>query len=152
MIKVERHGPGDDTRAFPPFKQGESAYFATLNAGKQSLALDLKAAEDRALFDRLLARADVLHTPTVGMTAPPFEAIAARSPADVFPILARTARNTRPFSTLGMPAMSVPAGFCRAGLPIGFQLVGRPFAEGLLLRVADAYQRATDWHLRAPQQ
>lgn len=60
VIKVERPGTGDDTRAFPPFKDGESAYFATLNAGKQSIALDLKVAGDRAVFDRLLARADVL--------------------------------------------------------------------------------------------
>ncbi|MGL4234471.1 CaiB/BaiF CoA transferase family protein [Tabrizicola sp.] len=60
VIKVERPGLGDDTRAFPPFKAGESAYFATLNAGKQSIALDLKAPADRAIFDRLLARADVL--------------------------------------------------------------------------------------------
>jgi CoA:oxalate CoA-transferase len=60
VIKVERPGLGDDTRAFPPFVQGESAYFAVLNAGKQSIALDLKSAEDRVIFDRLLARADVL--------------------------------------------------------------------------------------------
>lgn len=60
VIKVERPGTGDDTRAFPPFVQGESAYFATLNAGKQSIALDLKAEADRAIFDRLVARADVL--------------------------------------------------------------------------------------------
>lgn len=60
VIKVERPGVGDDTRAFPPFVAGESAYFATLNAGKQSIALDLKAAGDRAIFERLLARADVL--------------------------------------------------------------------------------------------
>ncbi len=60
VIKVERPGTGDDTRAFPPFLQGESAYFATLNAGKQSIALDLKAESDRAIFDRLVARADVL--------------------------------------------------------------------------------------------
>lgn len=60
VIKVERPGTGDDTRAFPPFVQGESAYFATLNAGKKSIALDLKAAEDRTIFDRLLNRADVL--------------------------------------------------------------------------------------------
>lgn len=60
VIKVERPGTGDDTRAFPPFVQGESAYFAALNAGKQSIALDLKSAPDRALFDRLLARADIL--------------------------------------------------------------------------------------------
>lgn len=60
VIKVERPGTGDDTRAFPPFRDGESAYFATLNAGKQSIALDLKAEADRAILDQLLARADVL--------------------------------------------------------------------------------------------
>ncbi|MBA3910877.1 MAG: carnitine dehydratase [Rhodobacter sp.] len=60
VIKVERPGLGDDTRAYPPFVDGESAYFATLNAGKQSIALDLKADGDRAIFDRLLDRADVL--------------------------------------------------------------------------------------------
>lgn len=60
VIKVERPGTGDDTRAFPPFVQGESAYFAGLNHGKWSIALDLKEAADRTVFDRLLARADVL--------------------------------------------------------------------------------------------
>lgn len=60
VVKVERPGSGDDTRAFPPFVDGESAYFATLNAGKQSIALDLKTRDDRAIFARLLARADVL--------------------------------------------------------------------------------------------
>lgn len=60
VIKVERPVTGDDTRAFPPFVQGESAYFAALNAGKQSIALDLKSPADRAVFEALLARADVL--------------------------------------------------------------------------------------------
>ncbi len=60
IIKVERPGTGDDTRAFPPFTQGNSAYFAALNAGKQSIALDLKSPTDRGILDRLLARADVI--------------------------------------------------------------------------------------------
>jgi len=60
VIKIERPVLGDDTREFPPFKQGESAYFAALNAGKQSIALDLKAPADRAIFERLLDRADVV--------------------------------------------------------------------------------------------
>lgn len=60
VIKVERPGTGDDTRAFPPFKEGESAYFATINHGKESIALDLKAPEDRAIFEQLLTRADVV--------------------------------------------------------------------------------------------
>ena len=60
IIKVERPGTGDDTRAFPPFVNGTSAYFAALNAGKQSIALDLKSPTDRGILDRLLARADVI--------------------------------------------------------------------------------------------
>lgn len=60
VIKVERPGTGDDTRAFPPFVAGQSGYFAALNAGKASITLDLKADTDRALMDRLLPRVDVI--------------------------------------------------------------------------------------------
>jgi aspartyl-tRNA(Asn)/glutamyl-tRNA(Gln) amidotransferase subunit A len=57
---------------------------------------------------------------------------------------------TRPFNTLGVPALSVPCGFDRNGAPIGLQLVGRPFGEALLYRIGHAYQGATDFHQRAP--
>jgi aspartyl-tRNA(Asn)/glutamyl-tRNA(Gln) amidotransferase subunit A len=57
---------------------------------------------------------------------------------------------TAPFNYLGVPALSVPAGFTANGLPASFQLVARPFAEALLLRVAAAYQARTDWHERLP--
>lgn len=60
VIKVERPGTGEDSRTFGPHIKGESAYFLSLNHGKESIALDLKLADDRALFERLLARADVL--------------------------------------------------------------------------------------------
>ena len=60
VIKVERPRRGDDTRDFPPFVDGFSAYFAGLNHGKQSIALDLTAPADRAIFEALVARADVL--------------------------------------------------------------------------------------------
>ncbi|MCG7626459.1 CoA transferase [Epibacterium sp. MM17-32] len=60
VIKVERPGTGDDTRAFPPFKDGESAYFATINHGKESIALNLKNIDDRSVFEALLARSDVV--------------------------------------------------------------------------------------------
>lgn len=60
VLKIEQPGHGDDTRAFPPFLNGESVYFASINRGKRSLALDLKNADDRAVFERLLDRADVL--------------------------------------------------------------------------------------------
>jgi len=57
---------------------------------------------------------------------------------------------TLPASLAGLPGMSVPAGFGAAGMPVGLQLVGNYFAEGALLHAANAFQRATDWHLRTP--
>jgi CoA:oxalate CoA-transferase len=60
VIKVERPVQGDDTRAFPPFLNGESVYFASINRGKRSIAFDLKHKADRAVFERLLAKTDVL--------------------------------------------------------------------------------------------
>ncbi len=60
VIKVERPDGGDDARAYGPFIKGQSAYFASINRGKQSIALDLKAAADRTIFEALLERADVL--------------------------------------------------------------------------------------------
>src|SRR5262245_30153245 len=60
VIKVEAPGTGDDARRIGPFVAGVSAYFLSLNRGKESLALDLKRDEDRRLFEKLLARADVL--------------------------------------------------------------------------------------------
>ena len=60
VIKVEPPGVGDDTRAFPPFKDGKSAYFAAINHGKSSIALNLKDDADRAIFDKLLDRADAV--------------------------------------------------------------------------------------------
>ncbi len=57
---------------------------------------------------------------------------------------------TRPFNTLGVPALSVPCGFDTNGAPIGLQLVGRPFDEAMLYRIGHAYQGATEHHLRVP--
>jgi aspartyl-tRNA(Asn)/glutamyl-tRNA(Gln) amidotransferase subunit A len=51
---------------------------------------------------------------------------------------------------VGLPALSVPMGFSAGGLPLGLQIAGPAFSEALLLRVGDAYQRRTDWHLRRP--
>jgi CoA:oxalate CoA-transferase len=60
IVKVEPPKVGDDARAFGPFLKGKSAYFMSLNRGKESIALDLKNAEDKAIFHDLLASADVL--------------------------------------------------------------------------------------------
>ncbi|WP_028603607.1 CaiB/BaiF CoA transferase family protein [Ottowia thiooxydans] len=61
VIKVEQPGSGDEARHFLPMApDGKSAYFAAVNRGKESIALDLKSQDDRVIFERLLARADVL--------------------------------------------------------------------------------------------
>ncbi len=60
VIKVEPPGKGDDAREYGPFLEGRSAYFMSINRGKQSIALDLKAAADKRIFEKLLERADVL--------------------------------------------------------------------------------------------
>ena len=65
-------------------------------------------------------------------------------------LMRRIARLTRPVGYLGLPALAVPCGFDEAGLPLGFQLVGRPFSEARLFTLGHAYQRETDWHERVP--
>src|ERR671925_1797404 len=60
VIKIEAPETGDDSRHYGPFVNGKSAYFMAMNRGKESLALDLKASADRAIFEQLLERADVL--------------------------------------------------------------------------------------------
>jgi CoA:oxalate CoA-transferase len=60
VIKVEPPGGGDDARQYGPFTNGKSTYFVSVNRGKESIALDLKAPADKAIFEALLARADVL--------------------------------------------------------------------------------------------
>jgi CoA:oxalate CoA-transferase len=60
VIKVEPPKTGDDARAYGPFVEGHSAYFASINRGKESIALDLKADADKRIFEKLLEKADVL--------------------------------------------------------------------------------------------
>jgi CoA:oxalate CoA-transferase len=60
VIKVEPPKGGDDARAYGPFIEGRSMYFASVNRGKESIALDLKLDSDRAIFEKLLGKADVI--------------------------------------------------------------------------------------------
>ena len=57
---------------------------------------------------------------------------------------------TLPINIAGLPAISIPAGFAD-GLPIGMQIIGKPFSEETLLKIAYAYQQATEWHKRRPE-
>lgn len=55
------------------------------------------------------------------------------------------------WNLVGYPALAVPCGFSRSGLPIGMQIIGRAFDEPTVFRAARAYERATDWHTRHPE-
>jgi len=96
-------------------------------------------------FQACFQRCDVIAGPVAPTVAWPLGAQSddpvANYLADIF---------TLPASLAGLPGMSIPAGFGAAGMPVGLQLVGNYFAEGPLLHAAHAFQRATDWHLRAP--
>jgi aspartyl-tRNA(Asn)/glutamyl-tRNA(Gln) amidotransferase subunit A len=102
----------------------------------------------RAFFRRevakLLATYDVLITPTWPSPAPRSDSM---SPEDQL----RRPSFTGPWNLAGLPAVAVPCGFSSTGLPLSMQIIGRPFAEATALKVADAYQRMTDWHLKVPK-
>ncbi|MGH2603462.1 MAG: amidase family protein, partial [Dehalococcoidia bacterium] len=65
-------------------------------------------------------------------------------------VLANLTRFTTPINLVGLPSLALPCGFDGQGLPIGMQVIGRPFDESLLFRTGHAYQRVTDWHKRRP--
>jgi aspartyl-tRNA(Asn)/glutamyl-tRNA(Gln) amidotransferase subunit A len=105
----------------------------------------------RAFAGEVFGQVDVLATPTIRSALPTLAEtdIDNGPPGTELRFMALSA-NTRPFNYLGLPAISIPCGFDANGLPIGLQLAGRPFAEARLLRLADAYQRDTDWHALRP--
>jgi aspartyl-tRNA(Asn)/glutamyl-tRNA(Gln) amidotransferase subunit A len=96
-------------------------------------------------FARAFERCDVILGPTAPSTA--FE-IGAKADDPVQMYLGDIF--TIPAPLAGLPALSIPCGFDGAGLPVGLQLMGRHFSEGLLLGAAHRYQQATDWHWRVP--
>jgi amidase len=59
-------------------------------------------------------------------------------------------RFTAPWNLAGSPTITVPCGVASEGVPLALQLVARPFEEELLLRAGQAYESATEWHLRHP--
>jgi aspartyl-tRNA(Asn)/glutamyl-tRNA(Gln) amidotransferase subunit A len=97
------------------------------------------------------AGVDAVIAPVSPIPAPTIvESDVGNSPeADV--VLPRITRFTRPVNYLGVPALSIPCGFTRSGLPVGLQLIGRSFDEATLLRIGAAFQRATDFHARVPK-
>lgn len=115
-------------------------------------ALRLRAEAVKTFASKVLAKADVFHAPVVAFQTPTIAESDVGGGGAMAAALARATRLTRPGNYLGVPALSVPAGFTKRGMPVGMQLLGRPFDEALLFSVGHAYQKATEWHLRLPPQ
>jgi aspartyl-tRNA(Asn)/glutamyl-tRNA(Gln) amidotransferase subunit A len=96
-------------------------------------------------FDQVFERVDAVACPVAPTTAFPIGAHGddplAMYLEDVF---------TLPANLAGVPGLSFPIGFDAQGLPVGMQLMGKPFREDMLLQMAHTYQQATDWHKRKP--
>ena len=91
----------------------------------------------------LFGEVALIATPALSMPLPKLADEGAMEPAELL-------RFTALWNFAGNPTLSLPCGFDRAGLPIGFQLVGPALSEAALLAAGAAYQRATDWHLARP--
>jgi aspartyl-tRNA(Asn)/glutamyl-tRNA(Gln) amidotransferase subunit A len=101
--------------------------------------------EVRAAF----ARVDVLATPSLPLRAWEVSESHVQIGGQPEHVLHACWRFTYPWNLTGLPALSVPCGFA-GGLPVGLQLVGRPFDEAMILRAGHAYQEATRWHEQRP--
>jgi aspartyl-tRNA(Asn)/glutamyl-tRNA(Gln) amidotransferase subunit A len=127
-----------------------------LEAGIFISATDyIQAQRARILFYRqsldLLKEVDLLAGPTVPVTAFPIGTPGVKLGDQKVNVVSLLTQYTRPFNLNGFPAITVPCGFSNEDLPIGLQLAGRPFDEETVLRVAHAYEQATEWHRRRPR-
>ena len=100
--------------------------------------------EDRRRAHAFFADVDLLVTPTMPIPAPAIDDL-KKDPAALRPAELVLLRNTRPFNVWGLPAVSVPCGFTKTGLPVGLQIAGPHWREDLVLRLAHAYESAVNF-------
>jgi len=98
--------------------------------------------EARRRIQAMFAEVDLLITPTIPIPAPAIADL-KKDPAALRPAELMLLRNTRPFNVWGLPAISVPCGFTKSGLPIGLQIAGPPWREDWVLGLAYAYEQTT---------
>jgi aspartyl-tRNA(Asn)/glutamyl-tRNA(Gln) amidotransferase subunit A len=103
-----------------------------------------------AEFEAAFREVDAIVAPTVPFPAPPIGAEYVDMDGERINVRAAVVGMNRPPNYTGLPAVSVPCGFTREGLPIGLQLIGRAFDETTLLRIAYSYERSHDWATRHP--
>lgn len=113
-------------------------------------AMMMRASICRQWLDTVMQGADVVHLPTLPIPVPTIAESESGDAETRAAVLSQVTHCNRGINYLELPSIAVPCGFTKNGLPASFQLVGRHFSEDLLLRVADAWQRVTDFHTRKP--
>jgi aspartyl-tRNA(Asn)/glutamyl-tRNA(Gln) amidotransferase subunit A len=98
----------------------------------------------------VFGKVDMLHVPSVSFQTPTIAATDVGGGETMMKVMNTITRLTRPANFLGLPSLSVPAGFTKNGMPTAVQLIGRQFDEATLFAAGHAYQQATSWHLRSP--
>ncbi|UZE48670.1 amidase [Rhodopseudomonas sp. P2A-2r] len=98
-----------------------------------------------------VAGVDAVLAPVSPAAAPTILETDVGNSLDAEAMIQRVTRFTRPINYLGLPALSIPTGFTSSKLPIGMQLIGRPFDEATVLTIGAAFQRATDFHTQCPE-
>jgi aspartyl-tRNA(Asn)/glutamyl-tRNA(Gln) amidotransferase subunit A len=104
-----------------------------------------------AEFDAAFQDVDAIVAPTVPVPAPLIGAESVQIDGEQFAARPAIVGHCRPANLTGLPAISIPCGFTRDGLPVGLQLIGRAFDEAMLLCIAFSYERANDWRARHPR-
>ena len=103
----------------------------------------------RRTIDDAFTDFDLVVLPTMRLTAPTINEALSRE-EDPKPREPEIDNNCRPFDVWGIPAISIPCGFSKTGLPIGLMIAGPRFSEGRILALAHAYEQATQWHTKRP--
>ena len=129
---------------------------AMLDQGKAILAIDyIEAQRTRRRigrqFAKLFEQVDCIFTPTTPITAPKIGQTSVEIRGVTEEVRTAATRFTRVMNALGLPAISIPCGFSRSGLPIGLQIIAAARQEDLLLRVAAAMEDAMALPRRQPQ-
>jgi len=113
-------------------------------------ALQLRPRILKRVVDAVFSQCDVLVVPAMPSLVPTIAETDMGAGQGFAQMIAGMTRFTRPLNFLGLPGLAMPAGFDSRGLPVGVQLVGRPFSEATLFRAAAAYETATNWTREAP--
>lgn len=120
------------------------------DATEYASALRLRGDIRQSWISAAMGSADAVFLPAIPCEVPTVAETTSDDLDAVAAVLGALTHATRGINYLGLPCLAAPCGADVKGLPIGFQLVGRPCAEAALIHIADAYQQNTKWHSRTP--